>query len=66
MIKIETLQQEKLGLSGCLVYRVKTRENQDAILKVQNIKGNDTLKEEYDVLKYLKGKMSVKIDNISL
>ena len=59
LIKIETLQQEKLGLSGCLVYRVKTRENKDAILKVQNIKGNDTLKEEYDVLKYLKGKMSV-------
>lgn len=59
LIKIETLQQEKLGLSGCLVYRVKTKENQDAILKVQNIKGNDTLKEEYDVLKYLKDKMSV-------
>ena len=59
LIKVETLQQEKLGLSGCLVYRVKTKENQDAILKVQNIKGNDTLKEEYDVLKYLKGKMSV-------
>ena len=59
LIKIETLEQEKLGLSGCLVYRVKTRENQDAILKVQNIKGNDTIKEEYDVLKYLKGKMSV-------
>ena len=59
LIKIETLQQEKLGLSGCLVYRLKTKEDQDAILKVQNIKGNDTLKEEYDVLKYLKGKMSV-------
>ena len=59
LIKIETLQQEKLGLSGCLVYRVKTKENQDAILKVQNIKGNDTLKEEYDVLKYLNDKMSV-------
>ena len=26
LIKIETLQQEKLGLSGCLVYRVKTRD----------------------------------------
>ncbi len=59
LIQIETLQQEKLGLSGCLVYRVKTKENQDAILKVQNVKGNDTLKEEYDVLKYLKDKMSV-------
>ena len=59
LIKVETLQQEKLGLSGCLVYHVKTKENQDAILKVQNIKGNDTLKEEYDVLKYLNDKMSV-------
>lgn len=59
LIKIDTLLQEKLGLSGCLVYRVKTKENQDAILKFQNIKGNDTLKEEYDVLKYLKGKMNV-------
>lgn len=59
LIKIETIQQEKLGLSGCLVYRVKTKENQNAILKVQNIKGNDNLKEEYDVLKYLKDKMRV-------
>ena len=25
LIKVETLQQEKLGLSGCLVYRVKTK-----------------------------------------
>ena len=59
LIKIKTLQQEKLGLSGCLVYRVKTKKEQDAILKVQNIKGNDSLKEEYDVLKYLKDKMCV-------
>ena len=59
LIKIETLQQEKLGLSGCLVYRLNTKENQNAILKIQNIKGNDTLKEENDVLKYLKGKMNV-------
>ena len=59
LIKVETLQQEKLGLSGCLVYHVKTKENQDAILKVQNIKGNDNLKEEYDVLKFLKDKMNV-------
>ena len=58
-IKIETLKQEKLGLSGCLVYRVKTKNNDDAILKIQNIKGSDTLKEEYEVLKYLKGKMNV-------
>ena len=28
-------------------------------MKIQNIKGSDTLKEEYEVLKYLKGKMSV-------
>lgn len=59
LIKVDTLQQEKLGLSGCLVYHVRTKEEQDAILKVQNIKGNDTLKEEYEVLKYLKNKMSV-------
>ena len=58
-IKLETLEQEKLGLSGCLVYRVKTKNNDDAILKIQNIKGSDTLKEEYEVLKYLKGKMNV-------
>lgn len=59
LIKIDTLQQEHLGLSGCLVYRVKTKENKDAILKVQNIKGNDSLKEEYEVLKYLNGKIKV-------
>lgn len=59
LIKIKTLRQEKLGLSGCLVYRVKTKNNEDAILKVQNIKGNDSLKEEYDVLEYLNGKMRV-------
>src|SRR5699024_1642630 len=28
LIKIETLQQEKLGLSGCLVYYVKTKKEQ--------------------------------------
>lgn len=28
-------------------------------MKIQNIKGSDTLKEEYEVLKYLKGKMNV-------
>ena len=59
LIKVNTLEQEKLGLSGCLVYRVKTKDNNDAILKIQNIKGNDSLKEEYDVLKYKKNKMNV-------
>lgn len=59
LINEKTLKQEKLGLSGCLVYYVKTKNNDDAILKIQNIKGNDNLKEEYDVLKYLKDKMSV-------
>ena len=34
LIQIETLQQEKLGLSGCLVYRVKTKAAKEALFDV--------------------------------
>ena len=59
LIKVNTLREEKLGLSGSLVYKVKTSKGEDAILKIQNINGGVALKEEYDCLKYLKDKLNV-------
>lgn len=59
LINEQTLEKLNLGLSGCHVYTVKTNENKKAILKIQTISGNDKLKEEYDVLKFLNNKIKV-------
>ena len=53
LIKLETLNKQDLGLSGCFVYNCLTTDNKKAILKIQNISSNDTLEEEFKVLKYV-------------
>lgn len=59
IIDERTLDKITLGLSGCHVYKVKTKSRENAILKIQTISGNDKLKEEYDVLKFLNKKIRV-------
>lgn len=59
MIDEESITNNTLGLSGCKVLLVKTKDKKDAILKIQDVKSNDTIKEEYDVLKYLEDKLPV-------
>ena len=59
MIKDTDFKENNIGLSGCRVYTVKTKNDNKAILKIQNIKGMDTLEEEYNVLKYLQEKINV-------
>lgn len=59
MILINTLEKYNLGLSGCQVYSVLTKNNKNAILKIQNIAGADSLKEEFDILYYLKDKWNI-------
>ena len=59
LIDIDSIEQNKLGLSGCQTYTVSLKNNTKAILKIQNIVGVDTLEEEYKVLKYLDKKINV-------
>lgn len=59
LIDVNTLKNINLGLSGCQVYEVTTKTKENAILKIQSISGFDTLVEEFNVLKYLFGKVNV-------
>ncbi len=59
LIDTNTLDKFNLGLSGCQVFKVKMKNNNEAILKIQPITSSDSLKEEYDALKKLYGKISV-------
>lgn len=61
LIDVKTLKKYTLGLSGCQVYNVMMRNHNPAILKIQTISGNDSLKEEYDILQFLNKKINVAV-----
>ena len=59
LIKEDTLKKNNIGHSGTSIYEVECKNNDKAVLKIQELSIRSNLKDEYERIKWLQGKVNV-------